>query len=105
MLRTSAWSARSITPGDVTLHGDATLLSAIYNAGGPTRVANLKTVAVVHSGVRTEYDVINAVHRRRRRNPILADGDTVFVPVGHKIDFSAFWQAVGAAGSLALGIR
>lgn len=91
-------------PGDVMLRGDATLLSAIYNAGGPTRTANLKSVAVVHNGVRTQYNLINAIHGGTG-NPILDDGDTVFVPVGHKIDFSAFWQAIGAAGTLALGLR
>lgn len=92
-------------PGDVTLHGDASLISAIYNAGGPSHVANLKNVAVVHNGVRHEYNAIGALHGSDGSIPILSDGDTVFVPVGHKVDFSAFWQALGSIGSVIYAVK
>jgi protein involved in polysaccharide export with SLBB domain len=91
-------------PGDVTLHGDPSLLSAIYNAGGPTKVANLKSVTVIHNGIKQEYNLIAAIHGGSG-NPMLADGDTVFVPVGHHPDYSSFWQAIGAAGSVIYAVK
>jgi protein involved in polysaccharide export with SLBB domain len=92
-------------PGDVVLHGDTSLISAIYNAGGPSRNANLKKVSIVHGGTRTEHDVLALVHGTDHSIQDLDDGDTVFVPVGHKVDFTAFWQAVGAAGTIIYAVK
>lgn len=91
-------------PGDITLFGDTSLVSAIYNAGGPTKTANLKQVIVIHNGQRSECDVIAAVHGKGATTE-LADGDTVMVPVGHKVDYSGFWQAVGSLSSVVFALK
>jgi protein involved in polysaccharide export with SLBB domain len=85
--------------GEVTLPGDASILSALYNAGGPSKTADLKHVSVIHDGVKQEYNLVAAIHGGPG-NPSLWDGDTVFVPVGRHPDFAAFWQALGSAGPL-----
>ncbi len=82
-------------PGDVTLRGDSSLLSAIYQAGGPSKWGDIRHVAVMHGGVRTEYDVTKLTHGDAKdANPALADGDTVFVPEGHKVDFQTIFSAL-----------
>ena len=35
-------------------------------------------------------------HGAMENNPSLRDGDTVYVPEGHKIDFGLFWQAIAS---------
>lgn len=87
-------------PGDVILAGDHSLVSALYFAGGPTKWANLKYVSVVHAGEKQTYDVTQLTHGTMTQNPELADGDTVFVPEGHKIDFSTVFPAIYALGQL-----
>jgi protein involved in polysaccharide export with SLBB domain len=81
-------------PGDVMLRGDPSLLSAIYQAGGPNKWGDIRHVAVMHAGARTEYDITALSHGARNENPTLADGDTVFVPEGHKVDFQAVFSAL-----------
>jgi len=83
-------------PGQVVLKNDFTLLGAIYDAGGPTKAANLKDVQIVHDGVRTSYDISDLTHGVKNENPELVDGDMVFVPDGHKIDFGAIIQALAS---------
>jgi protein involved in polysaccharide export with SLBB domain len=73
-------------PGQVVLKSDFTLLSALYNAGGPNKWANLKIVQVVDKQQRSEYDITKLTHGDLSQNPVLHDGDVVFVPEGHKID-------------------
>lgn len=87
-------------PGDVSLAGDKTLLSALYYAGGPTKWGDIKHVSVVHDGVQQMYDVTKLTHGAQSANPELADGDTVFVPEGHKIDFSQVFAGLVAATNL-----
>jgi len=87
-------------PGPVTLKTDFTLLSAMYNAGGPQKYANITDVQVLHHGQTSHYDVTKLTHGDVTQNPSLSDGDTVFVPEGHKIDFSSVFQAIGALGLL-----
>ena len=82
------------TPGQVTLKTDNTLLTALYDAGGPTKWANLRSVSIVHSGVTKSYDITKLTHGDLTQNPVLADGDVVLVPEGHKIDFSPIIQAL-----------
>lgn len=79
-------------PGDVMLHGDSSLLSAIYYAGGPTSYGDIKHVGVLHDGREQQYDVTKLTHGSPSENPELADGDTVFVPEGHKIDFASIFR-------------
>lgn len=89
-----------VKPGDVVLAGDHSLVSALYYSGGPTKWANLKYVVVVHGASRQTYDISDLTHGTLAQNPDLADGDTVFVPEGHKIDPTPFFQAIYAIGQL-----
>ena len=91
-------------PGSVTLQGDNSLLSALYYAGGPTGYGDIKHVGVIHDGVQQTYDVTNLTHGAPSANPQLADGDTVFVPEGHKIDFRGIFQTIAAAALLPLRV-
>ncbi len=84
-----------VKPGDVQLKTDSTLLSALYGANGIQKWADLKKVQVLHQGQRTQYDVTALTHGDISQNPPLADGDTVFVPEGHKIDWSPVFAALG----------
>jgi protein involved in polysaccharide export with SLBB domain len=89
------------TPGRVLLQGDQSMLSALYFAGGPTKYGDLRHVRVLHDGKPTEYDVTHLTHGGNEdENPTLVDGDTVFVPEGHKIDFSMIFQAIVAGSYL-----
>jgi protein involved in polysaccharide export with SLBB domain len=83
------------TPGDYTLKNGSTLLSALYVSGGPTKWANVRDVEVVHNGQRTSYDLRGLTHGDLSTDVPLADGDVVYVPEGHKIDATAFLQALG----------
>jgi polysaccharide export outer membrane protein len=87
-------------PGDVELRGDGSLLSALYYAGGPTKYGDIRDVGVIHQGVQKNYDVSKLTHGAPADNPVLADGDTVFVPEGHKVDFSLLFQAIISASYL-----
>ncbi len=88
------------TPGVVALKTDSTLLSALYTAGGPTKDANLHDVQVVRNGKVVAYDVTELTHGDVSQNPTLQDGDTVVVPLGHKIDPNNIFTILGgiAAG-------
>jgi protein involved in polysaccharide export with SLBB domain len=90
-------------PERVLLQGDQTLLSAIYYAGGPTKYGDIRHVRLLHGGTQTEYDVTDLTHGadgQEKNNPVLADGDTIFVPEGHKIDFTSLFQFVFAGAAL-----
>lgn len=82
-------------PGEVVLSGDTSLLSALYNAGGPVKYADISKITVFHSGMHNTYDITALTHGAIQNNPVLEDGDTVFVPEGHKVDFGMVWQALG----------
>jgi len=86
-----------IKPGDVELRGDGSLLSALYYAGGPSKYGDIRHVAVIHEGQQTNFDVTRLTHGAPADNPQLSDGDTVFVPEGHKIDFSLLFQGIISA--------
>jgi protein involved in polysaccharide export with SLBB domain len=91
------------TPGRVLLEGDESLLSALYFAGGPTKYGDIRHVRVLHDGVPHEYDITRLTHGGQEdQNPQLADGDTLFVPEGHKIDFSLVFSAIVAGSYLRL---
>ncbi len=84
-----------VKPGDVALRNDTTLLSALYGADGIQKWADLKKVQVMHNGHHTQYDVTALTHGDVSQNPPLSDGDTVFVPEGHKIDWTPVFSALG----------
>jgi len=88
------------TPGAVALKTDTSLLSALYQAGGPTKWADLSKVQVMEHGASTPYDVTRLIHGDTTQNPPLKDGDVVFVPEGHKVDVSGFFQAILSAVSI-----
>lgn len=79
-------------PGPVALQTDFTLLGAINTAGGINKFANIKDVQVVRDGQTTQYDITKLTYGDMSQNPTLKDGDAVFVPEGHKIDFSVFFS-------------
>jgi protein involved in polysaccharide export with SLBB domain len=85
-------------PGDVVLAGDTSLLSAVYNAGGPVKHADVSHVLVLRGGTYSAYDITALSRGAAQNNPALHDGDAVFVPEGRKIDWNVVWQAVGAVG-------
>lgn len=88
------------TPGRVLLNGDQTLLSALYFAGGPTKYGDIKHVEVIHDGIQSQMDITRLTHGAPQENPVLTDGDTVFVPEGHKIDFGLIFQGIIAGSYL-----
>jgi protein involved in polysaccharide export with SLBB domain len=91
-------------PGSTSLRGDATLVAALYYAGGPAAHANLKSVQVIHDGRRKTYDLAKLQKGDTGENPTLVDGDVVFVPQGSTFDWSQIWQAIGALGLFGLHI-
>ena len=86
------------TPGEFVLKNGSTLLSALYIAGGPTKWANVRDIEVVHDGVRQSYNLSNLQHGDLSPNVPLVDGDVVYVPEGHRIDATLFFQ--GLVGAL-----
>lgn len=78
--------------GEVVLKQDFTLTGAIYTAGGPNKWADLGSVMVRHNGVTRSYDMANMEHGSSKINPAVEDGDVVFVPEGHKIDWRGFFS-------------
>ncbi len=90
-----------VKPGDTYLRGNETLVAAIYNAGGPDRYANLKSVQVFHNGVKTEYNLAHLQKGHEGDNPMLYDGDVVFVPQGSTIDAFLIFQSLATLGFLA----
>jgi polysaccharide export outer membrane protein len=79
-------------PGSVALTTNFTLLSAIYEAGGPAKRADLAHVRVMHDGTALTYNVADLATGNFSQNPVLADGDLVFVPEGRNSDFSQLFQ-------------
>ena len=84
-------------PSTVMLKTNFSLLNAIYAAGGPTKWADLGKVQVESNGTRQSYDITQLVHGDMSQNPQLRDGDLVFVPEGHKIDYSSVFQNIVSA--------
>ncbi len=82
-------------PGELVLRNGSTLLSALYVAGGPTKWANVRNIQVIHEGARTSYDLTGLQHGDLSSNVPLEDGDVVYVPEGHRIDPTLFFQAIG----------
>jgi protein involved in polysaccharide export with SLBB domain len=85
-----------VKPGEITLRGDSSVISALYYAGGPNATGDLRHVHVVHLGATTSYDVAAVTHGSDGNNPTLEDGDTVFVPSDPKpkVDFGGIFKAL-----------
>jgi polysaccharide export outer membrane protein len=87
-------------PGDTTLQVGSTLMSALYEAGGPNKYADLKHIKVVHGGTQTIRDVARLTHGDLSQDVAISDGDVIYVPEGHKIDPNGIFSAIGALASL-----
>lgn len=74
-------------PGQVELRTDFTLLTALYEAGGPIKHADIRKVEVVHGGHTAVYNITALSHGDVTQNPTLRGGDLVFVPKSTGIDF------------------
>jgi protein involved in polysaccharide export with SLBB domain len=97
-----------VKPGEITLRGDSSVISALYYAGGPDATGDLRQVHVVHLGTQTSYNVAAVTHGVDGNNPILSDGDTVYVPSDPKpkIDFGGIFKAlIGAPWYLLTAVR
>ncbi|HZN02800.1 MAG TPA: SLBB domain-containing protein [Candidatus Polarisedimenticolia bacterium] len=69
-------------PGDWALEGPTRLVSFLAEHGGPTPEADLMRVQIVRKdGTKEDVNLFRAVfHHRDEDNPILQDGDFVFIP-------------------------
>lgn len=81
-------------PGPLVLRTDFSLLDALYEAGGPSQYADLSHVDVIRDGKKMPFNVAALQRGDASQNPQLADGDTVYVPEGHKIDFRGIFQSL-----------
>lgn len=81
-------------PGPLVLRTDFSLLDALYEAGGPSQYADLAHVDVIRNGKKMPYNVVALQRGDASQNPQLADGDTVYVAEGHKIDFRGIFQSL-----------
>jgi protein involved in polysaccharide export with SLBB domain len=79
-------------PGAVTLKSDATLLGALYEAGGPAKYGDMGRVQVLHDGVKTTYDMNKVLNGSASQNPSLSEGDVVVVPQGRHVDGQSLFQ-------------
>jgi polysaccharide export outer membrane protein len=91
--------------GVYTLQNNPSLLTALYQAGGPNKWADVKHIRVLHLGVTSEHDVSGLQHGDTSANVALADGDVVFVPEGHRIDPIPFLQALAGLSNVDYLIR
>jgi len=91
--------------GDFALTGNPTLLTALYQAGGPNKWADVRRIRVIRLGVTSEHNVSGLTHGDLSANIPLQDGDVVFVPEGHRIDPTAFLEALGGAINLDFLVR
>ena len=81
-------------PGTTTLRNDFSLLSALYEAGGPAPRADLAHIAVIHAGAKKVYDIADLAKGDVAQNAVLADGDTVYVEKSRSVDFSGVFQSL-----------
>jgi polysaccharide export outer membrane protein len=82
-------------PGIVALKTDESLLSALFLAGGPAKDGDLRKVRVVHrDGKRTEYDLRGYAKGDISQNPMLKDGDIVYVSQQHGFNFQILFDVL-----------
>jgi protein involved in polysaccharide export with SLBB domain len=92
-------------PGDTALRGSDTLVSAIYYAGGPAKYANLRAVQIIRNGQKTQFDLGRVKKGADGTNPVLHDGDVVFVPEGSTFGWSDVWAALGSIGAIGFSVN
>lgn len=69
-------------PGAYTVGAAATLLDALYRAGGPNERGTLRHVTLTHGSRITTFDLYDFLLSGRRRNdPRLSSGDVIFIDV------------------------
>lgn len=74
-------------PGQVDLRTDFTLVSALYEAGGPIKHADIRNVKVVRNGHAVTYNITALSHGDLSQNPTLRGGDLILVPESRQVDF------------------
>lgn len=72
----------AVRPGKYSLSGMATVLTALYAAGGPSEIGSFRTIRLNRVGQKpVEIDLYDYLLTGRRDNDIvLAPGDSIFVP-------------------------
>jgi protein involved in polysaccharide export with SLBB domain len=86
--------------GIVQLRQDNTLLSALYLSGGPSRFGDIRKVTVMRGTQNMVYNITSLQKGDVRQNPPLQDGDIVYVPENHKVDFGLLFQAINLGRTL-----
>lgn len=86
--------------GAVAVQGDHSLLNALYEAGGPQNNGDLTRITVIHNGQARKYNLTRLKDGVASENPVLADGDSVFVPASGHTDFGTIFGALFALRAL-----
>jgi protein involved in polysaccharide export with SLBB domain len=90
-------------PGDALLQNDASLMSALYQAGGPAQHADLAHVKITRAGQEHTYNISRLMHGDVSQNVPVYDGDVIVVPKGRTgINFDAILGTLGGLASLQL---
>jgi protein involved in polysaccharide export with SLBB domain len=84
-------------PGDTSLINGNTLFAAIYQAGGPIQYGDVSHTMLVHDGVKHEYDITRVPTGDLSQNPVLSEGDVIFVPTGNHIAFGDLFSGANLA--------
>jgi protein involved in polysaccharide export with SLBB domain len=87
-------------PGETVLQTNATLINALYQAGGPGGYADLAHVKVIRAGQGQTYNLSHMARGDTSQNVPLRDGDVVFVPKGHGMNLGGFFEALGAMSAI-----
>ena len=69
-----------VDPGTHQVPFDADLVTALSEAGGPNRSADLNEVRIVYDGIETEYDLSAYLEGTGEPVPVLSPGATIYVP-------------------------
>jgi len=71
-----------VRPGTLSLTGMATVLTALYSAGGPTESGTLRRISLVRgNGRKIQIDLYDfLLHGSKKQDLLLDDGDLIFVP-------------------------
>lgn len=75
-------TGEAVRPGKYTLAGMATVLSALYAAGGPSDIGSFRSIRLNRLGLHAlEVDLYDyLLTGRREGDMMLAPGDTIFIP-------------------------
>ncbi len=87
-------------PGNTALQTGSTLLSALYEAGGPGEYADFSHIKVMHDGTTTTYNVNRMVKGNLSQDVPLHDGDVVYVPRGSGLVRAISLSTLAVLGSV-----